>query len=197
MSCHEKSYPGTRSSSCVSPSDIPLGIRMLSPQVHVRNQRRHRRVFLEGDLRLHFMSRPRPAGITNFVFIAARVTTRCFGGSFARRRFRPLIWSICSLSVRGIVHLQYDIGAGLDEPRLPWLQNVRNRPRRVADKEAASEPAADVATLRLPFSGTYGSPGNGILHPFRSRFPDERDHVVDDFTISRPHLRELNPFRPR
>ena len=60
-------------------------------------------------------------------------------------------------AVGRVVHLEHDVGAGLDELPLPWFQDLRRLARRVADQEIAGQRAASVSSSALTSGLAFGA----------------------------------------
>ena len=97
---------------------------------------------------------------------------------------------LASVTVSRIVKLQNDVGAGLDQPSLPGLENARRQAGRETGEEIAVErrPVAIGVRFRNKKLARFL-----IAHPFRAAVADIRNHVVYHGPIARPHLGHLHP----
>ena len=163
-------------------------VEILAAKVHVRQQHRNLRFILQHQL-----------GVDAIVGVARRNREfRIRHGqrkdALGRLHFREdhadaaLVRS--RLAVRGVVQLEHDVAAGLDQLRLSRLQHRRDHPRRVAGQEFALS-AAILAALAV-FLGNESNADRRVLHPRITGLADERDNVVAVLAIGRPSLGELH-----
>ena len=97
------------------------------------------------------------------------------------------------MAVRRVVHLEHDVGAGLDELRLPGLENLRRLARRVADQKIAGQRAGFRLFIRADLRRREEDAGRLASKPLRFRLADERDEVMHDLPLGGTYFRRLNP----
>ena len=92
-----------------------------------------------------------------------------------------------------VVQLEHDVGAGLDELRLPGPQNLRRLARRVADQKVTGQRAGFRLFMSADLRRREENAGRLASEPLRFRLADERDDVVHDHPFGRTHFRRLDP----